>query len=165
MPVKIKTAALAICRSNWLPAILIPVVFFFLYLAYYGFRNENLDDFFMAATLSGAYGLKYRVYMLFVNVLYGYMLLPLYALFPSVSWYNVGEVLCAIMALATFVFILLEKFGRRLGALVGIVFCAVFCKQLFLEFNFTLFAGVLAAAGGLCVAEGMSGKGKMHRLV
>jgi hypothetical protein len=159
---KIVTAFL---RSKIFIAALIPVVFFFFYLAYYGFRSEGLDDFFMAATLSGAYGLKYRVYMLFVNVLYGYALLPLYSLFPAVSWFNIGDALCAIMALATFVFILLEKFGRRLGSLVGIVFCAVFCKQLFLEFNFTLFAGVLAAAGGLCVADGMSGKGKTHRLV
>src|SRR5574344_1543476 len=159
---KIVTAFL---RSKVFIAALIPVLFFFFYLAYYGFRSEGLDDFFMAATLSGAYGLKYRVYMLFVNVLYGYALFPLYSLFPAVSWFNIGEALCGIMALATFAFILLEKFGRRLGSLVGIVFCAVFCKQLFLEFNFTLFAGVLAAAGGLCVAEGMSGKGKMHRLV
>src|SRR5574344_1961632 len=152
-------------RSKIFIAALIPVAFFFLYLVYYGFRSEGIDDFFMAATLSGAYGLKYRVYMLFVNVLYGYMLLPLYALFPSVSWYNVGEALCAIMALATFVFILLEKFGRRLGILVGIVFCAVFCKQLFLDFNFTLFAGILAAAGGLCIADGIPDKDKTNHLV
>lgn len=56
-------------RSKVFIAALIPVVFFFFYLAYYGFRSEGLDDFFMAATLSGAYGLKYRVYMLFVKCL------------------------------------------------------------------------------------------------
>src|SRR5574344_1181442 len=162
MPVKIKTAALAICRSIWFPAILIPVFFFLLYLAYYGFRDEGLDDFFMAATLSGAYGLKYRVYMLFVNVLYGYMLLPLYALFPSVSWYNVGEVLLSLCAMGTVVYVLLWKAGRRAGFLLGVLFCAVFCKDMFLEFNFTHFAGILAAAGGLwtaeCIAENWSWK-------
>lgn len=159
---KIKTTALTICRSDLLLAIAIPVAFFFLYLAYYGFRIECLDDFFMAATLSGAYGLKYRVYMLFVNVLYGYMLLPLYALFPSVNWYNVGEVVLAVCAMATVVQVLLWKCGRRVGFLLGVLFCAVFCKDMFLEFNFTDFAGILAAAGGLwiaaCVAENWSWK-------
>ena len=150
---KAARSVLIVLRSKLFCAMLIPVAFFFLYLAYYGFRDEGLDDFFMAATLSGAYGLKYRVYMLFVNVLYGYMLLPLYALFPSVNWYNVGEALLSLCAMGTVVYVLLWKAGRRAGFLLGVLFCAVFCKDMFLEFNFTHFAGILAAAGGLWTAE------------
>lgn len=51
----------------------------------------TVDDYFMARILEGAFGDSYNVHMTFVNVMYGYVLMPLYFLFPKIGWYYIGK--------------------------------------------------------------------------
>ena len=64
-------------------------------------KYEVSDDFIMETILSGAYGDTVNPHMLFVNTLYGYLLLPLYLLFPGISWYLISLIFWGFLACTT----------------------------------------------------------------
>ena len=73
-------------------AVGINLIFFLLIVFFCDMKYEVSDDFIMASIMSGAYGDAPNPQMIFVNVIIGYLLLPLYYLFPQISWYFVAEV-------------------------------------------------------------------------
>ena len=50
-----------------------------------------IDDYFMAARASGALGSNYEPLLVFVNAIYGFLLIPFYKLFPALGWYYILE--------------------------------------------------------------------------
>ncbi|MCF0225102.1 MAG: hypothetical protein HUK20_12605 [Fibrobacter sp.] len=106
-----------------------------------------LDDYGMAAILSGAHGTGYNVHTYFVNVLYGYMLLPLYHLFPKISWYYVGEMTQVFCCFTLIAYILIQKTARTWGVLLSSILIAFFCGDFYLQVQFTQCAALLTATG------------------
>lgn len=107
------------------------------------------DDYFMARILEGIYGDDYNVHMVFVNVLYGYVLLPLYHLFPSVGWYYVGEIAAVFISFTTVSYVLIKKMGLQWGTILSALFVACFARDFYLTVQFTQCAAALGAAGML----------------
>ena len=114
-----------------------------------------IDDYFMAAVLTGAHGSDYNPHLLFVNAIYGYALLPLYHLFPKVGWYYIGEVLAVFVSFVTIGYVLLRQCGARWGALLAILFATMFASDFYLVIQFTQCASILSAAGMLLFAYGV----------
>lgn len=106
-----------------------------------------IDDFFMARILEGVYGDDYNVHLTFVNVLFGYALLPLYHLFPQIGWYYVGEMFTVFASLSAICFVLLRKFDKGWGLFISILFVAALATDHYLTLQFTQCASVLSAAG------------------
>ena len=64
-------------------AVGINLIFFLLIVFFCDMKYEVSDDFIMASIMSGAYGDAPNPQMIFVNVIIGYLLLPLYLSFSS----------------------------------------------------------------------------------
>ena len=123
------------------------------------------DDYFMARTLEGVFGDNYNAHLTFVNVLYGYLLLPLYHLFPKVGWYYVGEIAEVFVSLTVISFVLLKKMGARWGALLSLLFVLFFARDFYLTAQFTQCAALLGAAGMLLFVYGINAENKKRYLL
>lgn len=113
------------------------------------------DDVFMARILEGAYGDSYNVRMTFVNVLYGYALLPLYYLFPKISWYYVGEIFAVFISFTVLSYVIIKKMGLQWGTIVSFLIVACFARDFYLTLQFTQCATALGAAGMLLFVYGI----------
>lgn len=108
-----------------------------------------VDDYFMARTLEGVFGDSYNVHLTFVNVLYGYLLLPFYHLFPKAGWYYIGEIAEVYVSFSVISFILIKKMGMRWGIVLSLLFTLFFARDFYLTVQFTLCAAILGASGML----------------
>ena len=114
-----------------------------------------IDDYFMAARLTGALGTDYNPHLIFVNALYGYALLPLYHLFPKIGWYYIGEMFAVFLSFTVIGYVLLQRCGERWGAILATLFTALFASDFYLVVQFTQCASILSAAGMLLFAYGV----------
>ena len=114
-----------------------------------------IDDYFMAARLTGALGTEYNPHLIFVNAIYGYALLPLYHLFPKIGWYYIGEMFSVFLSFTVIGYVLLQRCGERWGAILATLFTALFASDFYLVVQFTQCASILSAAGMLLFAYGV----------
>ena len=82
-------------KNNWIKnkyfiCFLLNLLFLIAALVFAETKYEVSDDFVMETIISGAYVTEPNPHMLFVNILYGYLLNPLYCLFPIVNWYTLS---------------------------------------------------------------------------
>ncbi|WP_295860292.1 hypothetical protein [uncultured Fibrobacter sp.] len=114
-----------------------------------------IDDYFMAARLTGALGTDYNPHLIFVNAVYGYALLPLYHLFPKIGWYYIGEMFAVFISFTVIGYVLLQRCGERWGAILATLFTALFASDFYLVVQFTQCASILSAAGMLLFTYGV----------
>lgn len=129
--------------------------FFFLGLCliFGNLRFGAIDDFFMAGILSGIYG-DNNVHLTFVNVLYGYCLLPFYHFFPSINWYYIGEMSSIFISLTIAGYIVIQKAGEKWGPILMTALVALCAGDYYLVMQFTQCAAMLSAVGMLCFVYG-----------
>ncbi len=145
-------------KTSLLIAFGVNLFFLLLCLVFGDLKFGAIDDYFMAAVLTGAHGTAYNPHLLFVNALYGYALLPLYHLFPKVGWYYVGEMFSVFAGFMTVSYVLLRRCGVRWGAVLSALFVAMFASDFYLVLQFTQCASLLSAAGMLLFAYGVVGR-------
>ena len=133
----------------------INLFFLALCLIFGDFKFGAIDDYFMAARLTGALGTDYNPHLIFVNALYGYALLPLYHLFPKIGWYYIGEMFAVFLSFTVIGYVLLQRCGERWGAILATLFTALFASDFYLVVQFTQCASILSAAGMLLFAYGV----------
>ena len=136
----------------------INLFFLVLCLVFGDIKFGAVDDYFMAAVLTGAHGTDCNPHLLFVNAIYGYALLPLYHLFPKVGWYYIGEMLAVFVSFTAIGYVLLRRSGERWGLLLATLFTAMFASDFYLVIQFTQCASILSAAGMLLFAHGLGDK-------
>ena len=136
-------------------SLIINLFFLTLCLIFGDLKFGAVDDYFMAARLTGALGTEYNPHLIFVNAIYGYMLLPLYHLFPTIGWYYIGEMFAVFISLTTIGYVLLQKCGDRWGIILATLFTALFASDFYLVVQFTQCASILSAAGMLLFAYGV----------
>ncbi len=133
----------------------INLFFLALCLVFGDLKFGAIDDYFMAARLTGALGTDYNPHLIFVNALYGYALLPLYHLFPKIGWYYIGEMFAVFLSFTIIGYVLLQRCGERWGAILAALFTALFASDFYLVVQFTQCASILSAAGMLLFAYGV----------
>ena len=142
-------------KKTLLFSIALNLFFLALCLIYGNLRYAAIDDWFMAGILSGIYGEGYNVHLTFVSAAYGYCLLPLYHLFPKISWYYVGEMASVFISFTVIVYILIKKTGLRWGCLLAMLLLILRANDYYLAVQFTQCAAVLSAAGMLSLVYGL----------
>lgn len=145
-------------KSDLAIALAINIFFLVLCIIFGELRFGVMDDYFMAAILSGAHGTDYNVHMYFVNALYGYALLPLYHLFPKIGWYYIGEMFSVFLSFSVITYILLQKTGKQWGTILSTILIAFFASDFYLAVQFTQCAAILSAAGFLAFIWGITEK-------
>lgn len=139
-------------RRNLAIALCINLFFLALCLIFGDLKYGAIDDYFMAAVLTGAHGTDYNPHLLFVNALYGYALLPLYKLFPTIGWYYIGEMSSVFLCLTTISYTIIKKMGLQWGSFIATLFVAMFASDFYLVVQFTQCASLLSATGMLVFA-------------
>lgn len=136
-------------------SLVINLFFLALCLIFGDLKFGAVDDYFMAARLTGALGTDYNTHLIFVNAIYGYALLPLYHLFPTIGWYYIGEMFSVFFSFTVIGYVLLQRCGERWGAILATLFTALFASDFYLVVQFTQCASILSAAGMLFFAYGV----------
>lgn len=136
-------------------SLVINLFFLALCLLFGDLKFGAIDDYFMAARLTGALGTDYNPHLIFVNVIYGYALLPLYHLFPTIGWYYIGEMFSVFLSFTVIGYVLLQRCGEHWGAILAALFTALFASDFYLVVQFTQCASILSAAGMLLFAYGV----------
>ena len=141
-------------------SLVINLFFLALCLIFGDLKFGAIDDYFMAARLTGALGTDYNPHLIFVNAIYGYALLPLYHLFPTIGWYYIGEMFSVFFSFTVIGYVLLQRCGERWGIILATLFTALFASDFYLVVQFTQCASILSAAGMLLFAYGIISKKK-----
>ena len=136
-------------------SVAINLFFLALCLIFGDLKFGAIDDYFMAARLTGALGTDYNPHLIFVNAIYGYALLPLYHLFPKIGWYYIGEMFSVFLSFTVIGYVLLQRCGERWGMILAALFTALFASDFYLVVQFTQCASILSAAGMLLFAYGV----------
>lgn len=130
------------------------LAFLLLCLGIGGVHFGSMDDYFMSAIVTGAYGGEFDPHTLFVNGVYAYFLKPFYALFPGVSWYFIFELVAVFASFAVFTYFMLRQVGGRLGIALSVFLLACLAPDFYLELSFTQCAAVATTAGILLLYFG-----------
>lgn len=130
-------------------AIALNVVFFLSILLMCDVKYEVSDDFIMSTIISGAYGNGYNPHLMFINVIWGYMLLPFYYLMPKISWYLVAQLLVCLLSFILVSYMLLEKLEKPIAILFIIILLTFFADDAYILVQFTKTAMIAVAGGGI----------------
>lgn len=123
-------------------------------------QYSSLDDFFMASVLTGSYGGDFDVHLYFINVIFGYALLPFYKVCSTVGWYGIFELFAVFISFTSITYVLLKNLGGKIGGcVVALILCCV-STEFYLHVAFTQCAAALTAAGILVFCFGYEEKRK-----
>jgi len=151
-----------ILKSPLATAICLNVFFFAFYLLIGKCYYSSLDDYFMSAVLTGAYGSKYDVHLYFTNVAYAYLLKPFYWLLPTVGWYYLFQCFCTFCAFSTFCYFIIKKLSIKLGLLFSVLLLACALPEFFSSVAFTQCAAAASAAGIMLIVSGFVEQRKLY---
>lgn len=128
-------------------ALCLNLVFFVVCLGIGGVHFGSMDDYFMSAVVTGAYGGEFDAHTLFVNGAYAYFLKPFYELFPGVGWYFIFELLSVFASFTVFTYFMLRQVGGKLGMALSVFLLACLVPDYYLELAFTQCSAAATAAG------------------
>lgn len=129
-------------------AIILNVAFFLSILLMCDIKYEVSDDFIMSTVISGAYGNGYNPHLMFINIIWGYILLPFYYLMPKISWYLIAQLLVCLFSFILISYMLLEKLERPVAILFIIILLTFFADDAYILVQFTKTAMIAVVGGG-----------------
>lgn len=125
---------------------------------------ETNDDYFMGAISSGVFGKEYSPYIVFSNIVYGYILKFLGFLCGKLNWYVVVQYIYVCAAITIIFYVI----SQRVSIYITVVFNMFFWYVCFFEqirrIQFTRTAGIVSLAGFLlifCLSEQKHCKSKI----
>ena len=139
---KLKTAL----QQPFCKALCLNLLFLLLCLCVGGIHVGSLDDYFMSAVITGAYGGEFDPHILFVNGAYAYFLKPFYWLFPNVGWYYIFQLISVFAAFTVFLCFILRQVRGRLGIALSVLVLACLASDLYTNVAFTQCAAAATAA-------------------
>lgn len=147
-----------ISKSDICLAILINVLFLSSILLFCDIKYEVSDDFVMAAIMSGAYGDAPNPHLIFINILWGYLMLPFYYLFPNISWYLIFQLGLILISLVVVSYMLLKKLNKPVAFLLIIILLTFFADDAYILIQFTKTAMLAVMGGGIVFAWSLFGE-------
>lgn len=121
-------------------------------IALFGVRYGTNDDATIANIASGAYGPD-RVHLVYVNILFGCLLRPLYFLREGVNWYVLAQLALLTASGAALCRLAMRRFGGAMGAALFCALALPFALELVYDLQYVKTAGVCLAAGLCWLAE------------
>lgn len=130
-------------------ALVINVLTLALVLIFCEIKYETSDDYIMAAIMSGAYSGTPNPHMMYINILWGYLLLPFYQFFPHISWYLISQLALNFCACTAVTYLLLKRMDGMMGLLFSALFITFFSDDVYIVVQFTKTASMAVMAGSL----------------
>lgn len=139
----------SVLSSNVFLSIAINFIFLICILLFCDIKYEVSDDFVMASIISGAYGNGYNPHLMFINILWGYLLLPFYYLFPGISWYLIAQLLLCFFSFTIVSYMFLEKLNKSAAFLLIILLLTFYGNDVYILVQFTKTATLAVMGGGI----------------
>ncbi|MCP1101257.1 hypothetical protein M2454_000351 [Aequitasia blattaphilus] len=133
-----------LARSFFLNIFVFLIVLFFCAPKY-----EVSDDFIMENILSGAFGNSPNPHILFVNIIVGYGLLPLYKLFPGFSWYFLFLLVVGLVSLIAITYAIIQKVDNRMRWVLVTLIISFLIDDVYILPQFTKTSMVAIMSGSL----------------
>ncbi len=152
-------------KSDLSVALSMNFLFLLLYLIFGELMYGSLDDYFMSAVLTGAYGSSYDVHLYFINVVFGFILQPLYMLFPKVGWYFFAELGGTFASFVIISYLFLKRINQSFRKEALFLILACLTPDFYFMLNFTQCATLFTATGILAIICGDIDKRKLFWLV
>ena len=119
-----------------------------LILLFGNIKYEVSDDFIMEMVVSGAYTGRPDAHMMFSNIIWGWLLTPLYRLAPQISWYFWGQMLLCFAAYLTITYVLTHSLKTGAAVFTTVILTAFTARDLYILPQFTKTA-IAASMSGL----------------
>lgn len=127
-------------------------ILFFLYALLFGrLAFETNDDREMCNFLSDVYNYGNRSYIVFVNIILGYILRFFYLAIPTINWYVIFGLIFNFIALTMITWCIYKKSNVGVGTLVSLAFLIMFYQESYVSFQFTKNAFLYLVAGFLVI--------------
>lgn len=108
--------------------------------------SESGDDAVMMSIVSGGYG-EYTSYIVFSNIFYAKVIMLLNSQIGLINWYMLIQFGVIFFSFSSITYILLKKYGIKLGFLLSFCFVIFFSSDVYLQYQFTKTAALATAAG------------------
>lgn len=118
-------------------------------LLFCSIKYEVSDDFIMEMVVSGAYTGHPDAHMMFSNIFIGWLLVPLYSLFPTISWYFWLQMLLCFLSFLALTYVLVQKLRLGTAVLTVVWITAFAARDLYILPQFTKTAIVASMCGCL----------------
>ncbi len=135
-------------------ALCLNILFFIIYLLFGIVRYGSLDDYFMSAIVTGAYGSEFDPHLYFINAIFAYFLKPFYIIAPSIGWYFIFILLEVFVSLTIITFLFIRQSGNKWGLFLSILLLSCISPDFYQNVAFTQCATILTATGVLLLAFG-----------
>ena len=152
---KIKAALVTLASKPLLLAFLLNLAAFLIRILVFEVKYEVSDDYITDAVLSGAFGSGYDPHLLFGNSILGYLLIFLYKLIPSISFYFVLLVALGFISVTVVLYLLFKKKVNVITVCMALLFLSFFTDDLYVIVQFTKSATAAGIAGGLLILHGL----------
>lgn len=118
-------------------------------LLFCSIKYEVSDDFIMEMVVSGAYTGHPDAHMMFSNIFIGWLFVPLYSLFPAISWYFWLQMLLCFLSFLALTYVLVQKLRLGTAVLTVVWITAFAARDLYILPQFTKTAIVASMCGCL----------------
>ena len=152
-----------IAAYPFITAVVLCVFFFLMAVVFCDQKYETNDDYCTDSILSGTLTGRPSQYILFSNILLGYLLKGIYTLIPGISFYFVMLEIMGLISLIVIVWLVLKRCRTSIGVLAALICLVCFSDDLFILVQFTKTASAAIAAGGFLFLESIYDKSIAHR--
>lgn len=116
-------------------------------------RLEENDDAFISNLYGNVWGTGYQEYAVYVNVVLGLLLKPLYQWRSTVNWYVLGNLILCFLAFTAISRVFIERWKGVGGIILSAAFQLLFCWEHYCMFQYTKNAYLLLTAGFLLLVD------------
>lgn len=136
-------------KQDFCTAVGLNIFLLFLDILFCDVKYEVSDDFIMASIMSGAFGNEANPQLIFMNTILGYLLLPMYKVFPSVSWYFVLQIFTCFLSFSLVSYMLLKKHPKILAVFLSLLFILFFSDDVYILPQFTKSSMLVMMSGSV----------------
>lgn len=134
----------------FLQALLMNVLLFFLLLLFFE-PTPKTDDYDMTLILYGASNGEYSPFLLYSNILLGYVIQFLLMIWPEVSWYYILQFAGMIVSFSMLTYVLMKRGVWQKYQMYLIVLWLMAGYEFYIRITFTKTAGLMTVAGFILV--------------
>lgn len=125
----------------------------------FGMRYQLNDDAIISNIASGAYGANTH-YLVYVNVLLGWLFKPFYALLPGLNWFVVLQVAGAVLCFTVLGCLLVRRAGPAQGGMLFLLVLLLIGVDFFHVFHYVKYATLFLTTGLLLMAVNLGRWGR-----
>ena len=116
------------------------------------------DDVVMNDIAAGYYGEDFSQYLVFPNIIYGFILKFLYSLSHAVNFYGIVQFVLAFFCFWMVSYVFLERYSYVMGTVLSALNGVLFSYFAFISLQFTQLAAICCATGGIVFFYGLKAR-------